>query len=230
MKRFFLLSCLSLPLCGVACLLTLLFSGEAQGLFLETAGLENQGEVESYWIMRPTVIVRYSPTEIAALEAQASPVAPTPTAPGLTYPYAEFLSLSTDFDGQPVAMYRASETDFLRLCDYEPACAGDGYRYLRADLRPGGGIIYGQVRFIDGWKEVGLMLLIDEFKHLKVMGMIMEGVVYTVPDDHELRPLLDEAINGLNTGIDAGVLHVNGADLHLDAIQITDDELVVIYR
>jgi len=86
------------------------------------------------------------------------------------------------------------------------------------------------VRFVDHWENIGLIVAITEENKLRVQGMILDGTIYTLPHDHELRPLLDETIAYLNTGIEEEVLSVNGQDLRLDAIQITDEELVVIYR
>jgi len=118
-KRLFLLGgCLLIALMmGAACLLTLLISNDAQSLLVQSAGFEKQqGDIASFWIIRATVIVKYSPTEIAVIESNAVPLDPPAENAALAeiaYPYADFLSISSDLNGAPVAIYRASEADFL---------------------------------------------------------------------------------------------------------------------
>lgn len=93
--------------------------------------------------------------------------------------------LGTQDDGLPIARANFTESGLLTLCRQRSEICqprGEaGYRNLRFDLRPGGGVVYVEVQAGPLWQLVGLVMQIDRAGRIDVIGIDVDGTTYN-PD------------------------------------------------
>lgn len=142
----------------------------------------------------------------------------------------EFMTITRGANGDPLVVYHASEVDFTRLCDLIGECDNDVYRYSHTDLRPDGAVLYGDANLGGVWQSLGIILTVEKYHYLDIGGFVINGEVYSLPSDHLLRAELNDALYQLNQEIASLYVYLDGEQLQLDAIQVSDGQLLVVFR
>lgn len=151
--------------------------------------------------------------------------------------------LGSSDDGLPAAQATFTEAGLLALCRTQSTICdpvGDnGYRNLRFDLRPGGGVAYVDVRVGPLWQRVGLVLGIARSGAVDIIGIDVDGTTYN-PDGlpvilpADLRTAVSSLVVEVEQAADdllaRAALDMGGQAYRVREVQVDDTTLVVLLR
>lgn len=195
----------------MACALVYTFSAALTPLVLRLAGIENLGRTDAL----------FADITLAPTPAVLNPIAP----PRAVFSAGEYGDETLNLEpqsfsivtgssdtGSQVATATFTEAGLLQLCNERSAvCSGADGRYRNAaiDLRPGGAVIYVDVRAEllgrEVWQRIGVVLRLDAAQTgFDVIGVDVDGITYdptSLPGG--LGDVVGESINEIeNTGND----------------------------
>lgn len=127
-----------------------------------------------------------------------------------------------------------SEEDLLALCGQYTDICGPGGRDLRnvtIDLKPGGAILYAELRLPDTnlWQSVGIPLRIVDRRRVEVLGIDMGGALYSLPPG-TLEQMVSQATARANEALTQLVLRTGSTTFRLNAVYADDTTLTIIMR
>jgi hypothetical protein len=184
-------------------------------------------------IARRQAVSTATPQAVAAAPDEALALSANPSASqfySIDERWNEFMTITRAANGDPLVIYHAYEADFTRLCELISLCQSDVYRYRHTDLRPDGAVFYGDANLGGVWQPVGIILTVEKQRLLDIGGFVIGGEVYRLPSDHPLRAKMNQALYQLNQEIAALFVYLDGQALQLDAIQLDNERLLVVFR
>lgn len=151
--------------------------------------------------------------------------------------------LGNSDDGLAAARATFTESGLLALCRQRStvceASGADGYRNVRFDLRPGGGVVFLDVQVGPIWQRVGLVMQVARDGTMQIVGIDIDGTTYNpdalpvfLPGDvrmsvSQLVMDVEDAANDLLRG---ALLDMGGQVYRVREVYTSDTALTVVMR
>jgi hypothetical protein len=133
-----------------------------------------------------------------------------------------------------IAVASATESGLIDLCYQVNAACADGngrYRNPRIDLRPGGAVVYVDVRVptIGIWQTAGIVLRLRGAAQFEVAGVDVNGVLYEAPPNN-LGDIVSEVERIGNDVLRQLTLRAGGGNYTLSEVYIDDTTATLVLR
>lgn len=212
-------------LCIVAVLILL---PALPGIVLRVAGFEARGSTDALFAdsQPPIDLPEGQQPSTAILRAGSYG---TSTFNSTTSPYTVQISSSV-----PLANASFDETGLLDLCyQYSDLCeaANGPIRNATIDLRPGGGVIYGEVYLpeLNRWQNIGVVMQVNSFNRVDVLGIDLDGTLYSAPPGFVADQVaqMEQTVNDILNQL---VLESGENAYRLSQVIVTDTLLTLLFR
>jgi hypothetical protein len=210
----------------------LLIAPVLPGIALQVAGFEAVGDTDEAFRDAPTPL---PPAQLDAVTVPGEIIVSAGTGQsravaGRTAAYEVVVGESGT---RQIAQATFSENGLVDLCrQYSNFCGaqGDPVRNASIDLKPGGGIVYADIRVEGlGWQRVGVVLRVNDFNRLEVVGVDIDGTLYAAPPGN-IGQIINEAESTANNVLNQLTMQAGGEQYRLSQVIADEQNLTLVLR